>query len=545
MRRRQSSRGGAPAAFNPIDASRERVLPRMTEAAAEISAPQPAGEARIAARAPAAKVRFRKRAKKTDASAADSRDFDVALLRLFAGARRSSAAVMAALSVVFAAIALAWLTLYAVLVWFCLNLAALALTELIAGRLAKAPVRVAEARRWRRDLIVAETIQGAVFAILVELIGQSGEPAALASAVVMALLVAAVNATVIPCIPAAAFGAMAPLVLAILSFLRLAGDGALPLIALACGAQLYFLLLARKLHKAALEALSFQDEKDELIGELEQSKANSDLARRRAEEANLAKSRFLATMSHELRTPLNAILGFSEVMKGELFGAHVVASYKEYSNDIHASGSHLLTLINEILDLSRIEAGRFELKEEPVALDHLVEDCRHLLALRAKKRNLTIEEAVEPNLPRLWADERAVRQVILNLLSNAIKFTPPGGSIRIRIGWTKAGGQYFAVRDTGPGIPEEEIPIVMSAFGRGALAQKNADEGSGLGLPIVKGLVELHGGAFTLKSKLGEGAEVIVIFPPGRVIEQSVNPEAELNAARVRRRARREAHSAA
>jgi two-component system cell cycle sensor histidine kinase PleC len=250
-------------------------------------------------------------------------------------------------------------------------------------------------------------------------------------------------------------------------------------------------------------------------------------------------------MSHELRTPLNAILGFSEVMKGELFGAHIVASYKEYSSDIHASGSHLLTLINEILDLSRIEAGRFELKEEAIALDHLVEDCRHLLTLRAKKRKLTIEEAVEPNLPRLWADERAVRQVILNLLSNAIKFTPPGGSIRIRIGWTTSGGQYFALRDTGPGIPEEEIPIVMSAFGRGALAQKNADEGSGLGLPIVKGLVELHGGTFTLKSKPGEGAEVIVIFPPGRVIAQSINPEAELNAARMRRRTRREAHSAA
>ena len=422
---------------------------------------------------------------------------------------------------------------------------------MIARRFSEAPASDAEARRWRRDLIVAETIQGGVFALLVEVVGQSGEPAALACAVVMALLVAAMNATVLPCIPAAAFGAMAPLAAALLGFLRQAGegDGALPLVALAGGGLIYFLLLARKLHKGALETLSIQDEKDELIAELEQSKANSDLAHRRAEEANLAKSRFLATMSHELRTPLNAILGFSEVMKGELFGAHLVASYREYSSDIHASGSHLLTLINEILDLSRIEAGRFELKEEAVALDHLVEDCRHLLALRAKKRNLTIEEAVEPNLPRIWADARAVRQVILNLLSNAIKFTPPGGAIKIRIGWTTSGGQYLAVRDTGPGIPEAEIPIVMSAFGRGALAQKNADEGSGLGLPIVKGLVELHGGAFALKSKPGEGAEVIVIFPAGRVIEQSADPRleltAELNAARMRRRARREAHSAA
>ena len=304
------------------------------------------------------------------------------------------------------------------------------------------------------------------------------------------------NATISAAIPSAVAGALTPGTLATLSFLRPASlsDGTLPLIALACGTQLYFMVVARRLHGASFEALSFQAEKDELIADLEQANANSDLARRRAEAANLAKSGFLATMSHELRTPLNAILGFSEVMKGELFGSHAVASYKEYSIDIHASGQHLLMLINEILDLSRIEAGRFDLKEEAVALPHLVEDCRHLLGLRAKKRQITIEKAVEPDLPRIWADERAIRQVILNLLSNAIKFTPQGGTIKIRIGWTASGGQYVAVRDSGPGIPEDEIAIVMSSFGRGTLAQKNAEEGSGLGLPIVKGLIELHGG---------------------------------------------------
>src|SRR6202008_4914107 len=163
--------------------------------------------------------------------------------------------------------------------------------------------------------------------------------------------------------------------------------------------------------------------------ELETSKAISDEARRRAEGANIAKSRFLAQMSHELRTPLNAILGFSEVMKTEIFGPHAVPAYKDYSNDIHNSGVHLLGLINEILDLSRVEAGRYELNEESISLAHIVGECGHLLQIRAKSRGLTIHEVFETDMPRLWADERAVRQICLNLLGNAIKFTPQGGEI--------------------------------------------------------------------------------------------------------------------
>ena len=223
-------------------------------------------------------------------------------------------------------------------------------------------------------------------------------------------------------------------------------------------------------------------------------------------------------MSHELRTPLNAILGFSEVMKNELFGAHLVPAYKEYASDVHSSGQHLLMLINEILDLSRVEAGRYDLKEEAVSLPNAVDDCRHLLTLRAKNKSLSVVTHIEETLPRIWADERAVRQVTLNLLSNAIKFTPTGGQITIKVGWTAAGGQYLSIKDTGPGIPENEIPVVMSSFGRGSLAHKTAEEGTGLGLPIVKGLVELHGGTFILKSKLREGTEVLVLFPPERVM---------------------------
>jgi two-component system, cell cycle sensor histidine kinase PleC len=287
---------------------------------------------------------------------------------------------------------------------------------------------------------------------------------------------------------------------------------------IAISAEGYFVLLAQRLYSTTLATLEARAEKDALIGELEQSKAISDEARRRAESANIAKSRFLAQMSHELRTPLNAILGFSEVMKSEIFGAHAVPTYKEYAGDIHSSGVHLLNLINEILDLSRIEAGRYELNEESISLVAAAEDCHHLLKLRATNRGIDLHELYEPELPRLWADERAVRQICLNLLSNAIKFTPQGGEIWLKVGWTASGGQYLSVKDTGPGIPEDEIPIVLASFGQGSNSIKSAEQGTGLGLPIAKNLVELHGGTFSLKSKLRIGTEVIVTFPPERVM---------------------------
>jgi two-component system cell cycle sensor histidine kinase PleC len=277
-------------------------------------------------------------------------------------------------------------------------------------------------------------------------------------------------------------------------------------------------MVANRLHISAISALEARSQLDDLIGEMEQAKAKSDEVARRAEAANLAKSRFLAQMSHELRTPLNAILGFSEVMKNQLLGAHAVPVYGEYASDIHDSGQHLLNLINEILDLSRIEAGRYELNEEPVSLVNAAGECTHLLKMRATSRGITIHDLFEPGLPKLWADERAVRQVCLNLLSNAIKFTPQGGEIWIKAGWTASGGQYLSVRDTGPGIPEEEISIVLSSFGQGSNALKSAEQGAGLGLPIVKGLIDLHGGSFTLRSKLREGTEVLVTFPAERVM---------------------------
>jgi two-component system cell cycle sensor histidine kinase PleC len=277
---------------------------------------------------------------------------------------------------------------------------------------------------------------------------------------------------------------------------------------MALGVHIYFIFLAKGLNSTALSMLEFRAEKDALIAELEQEKSTSDEARRRAEGANVAKSRFLATMSHELRTPLNAILGFSEVMKAELLGPLANPTYKEYAANVHYSGSHLLHLINEILDISRIEAGRYDLKEESIRLVDVAEDCHRLLKLRAESKNLTIDLNLDQSLPTVWADERAMRQVCLNLLSNALKFTPRGGRVTLSVYREPAGGQTLSIRDTGPGIPREEIPRIMQAFGQGSLAQENAEGGTGLGLPIVKSLVELHEGVFELRSELRKGTEV-------------------------------------
>lgn len=278
----------------------------------------------------------------------------------------------------------------------------------------------------------------------------------------------------------------------------------------------YFIFLSRSLNDTVLSMLGLKAEKDALIAEIEEAKAISDEARLRAESANLAKSRFLATMSHELRTPLNAILGFSEMLKTELFGPHSNPIYKEYAKDIHVSGEHLLNVINDILDISRIEADRYELKEEAVPLSSVAQDCIRLLRVRADNKGLQIKTNIAEDLPKLWAEEKATRQVILNLLSNAIKFTPQGGVITVDIGINEDADQFVSIEDNGPGIPKDEIKKVLTPFGQGSLAHETAEGGTGLGLPIVKRLMEIHGGSFVLESELRRGTKVVATFPSKR-----------------------------
>ncbi len=447
------------------------------------------------------------------------RTFDFETLRLFARAKTSSCIILSIYTVMVAASLTVWSAAVFAILWGSVAVSALVLGALVAQRF-YADATEETAPRWRHRFTGLQVFQSVVWSSI-SMIALTASSDLLQYFLIVALLIySGASSILASSIRMAIFASCGPVLAAIAAIAFISTDvGALMLAALASFAVVVHLFLAIRTHETTLATLGLGAEKDTLFGALEEANAKHDEARRRAEEANLAKSRFLATMSHELRTPLNAILGFSEVMKSELFGPHAVDQYKEYSNDIHSSGQHLLNIINEILDLSRIEAGRYELQEEAVDLAATVDDCRHMLELRARGKSITLRTMLETGLPRLWADERAIRQITINLLANAIKFTPQGGEVMVKVGWTASGGQYIAIRDTGPGIPEEELPTVLETFGRGSMAIKTAEQGTGLGLPIVKGLIDLHGGQFDLRSKLREGTEVIAIFPPGRVME--------------------------
>ncbi|MGW9232908.1 sensor histidine kinase [Pseudorhizobium sp. NPDC055634] len=423
--------------------------------------------------------------------------------------------------------------------WALLALSIHAINVLVARRASRVEITAANTGKWRRRLLIGQVLIGCGWAVfsLQDCSACSGSGEGYYFYQAMALLAAiSISAMSSVMLRQGVLLGFLPLVAALVAGAMLTHHALdIGMTAMAALALVFFHYVSERQYRSNLTLMSYQSEKDELIAELEVAKSMSDEARRRAEDANLAKSRFLASMSHELRTPLNAILGFSEVMNSELLGPLSNPTYREYAADIHRSGEHLLNLINEILDLSRIEAGRYELSEEALSLLDIAEDCIGMVQLRASAKSIVISEQFEPTLPQIWADEKAIRQVVLNLLSNALKFTAQGGEITVKVGWTAGGGQYVAVKDNGPGIPEEEIPIVLSAFGQGSIAIKSAEQGTGLGLPIVQAILSKHDGQFVLRSKLREGTEAIAILPATRVLQSL--PAVE-DAAPVERRKR-------
>jgi two-component system cell cycle sensor histidine kinase PleC len=251
---------------------------------------------------------------------------------------------------------------------------------------------------------------------------------------------------------------------------------------------------------------------EDLSKALAQARDEAVLKREEAETASRSKTAFLANMSHELRTPLNAIIGFSEIIMSQALGANNVR-YPEYAGDIHASGTHLLTLINEILDVAKIEAGRMEIDPRPLHLASALEGVERIMSIRAREKALEITYSVSPAVSDIVADERAFRQILLNLLSNALKFTPKGGQIDVSCDEAEDGGTIVSVTDNGPGIPADKLALLFKPFTQVDNRFSHHHGGTGLGLALVQGLARLHNGRAWIESTEGQGTCVFVYFP--------------------------------
>jgi len=465
----------------------------------------------------------------------DETDFTYEHMAMFVRNELAAQWTILLLALIFSLASMFWAPYEQAIGWLIIVIGAKVLLLDVCRRFMAVPKEEMDITVWQRRLFLAEAIGGmawAGFALVgIGALGSATQEALFSSHVFLfasLIVILAIRMTFASTVPANLYVGTVPMTVAVVARLVILGDFFyLALAAMAIGVHVYFIFLAKGLQSTAQSMLEFRAQKDLLIAELEEARVTSDQARRRAEDANLAKSQFLATMSHELRTPLNAILGFSEVMTKEIMGPLDNPTYKEYTGSIHASGTHLLNLINEILDLSRIEAGKYELHEQSMNICDTLDDCHRLMKLRAENKGLKLVEDFGPGLTTIWADERAIRQICLNLITNAIKFTPRGGTVTIIARADSDGGQTICITDTGPGIPAEEIPKVLSAFGQGSLAQSNAEGGTGLGLPIVQNLIELHGGKFELKSELRKGTQAIIRIPPTRVLQKMATLEPE------------------
>ncbi len=301
-----------------------------------------------------------------------------------------------------------------------------------------------------------------------------------------------------------------------LSSLRFAFGGTLEDFGLAVWFPIYAFQLfydGRRLSHRLEEDSRLRFEVEDLARDLEEARDEALHKRFEAETANASKTAFLANMSHELRTPLNAILGFSEIIAKECFGVVGSPRYKEYAGDIHTSGSHLLSLINDLLDVAKIEAGRMEIEPEILDARPAFETALKIVAAKARERRQELVIRIEDDVPALYADERALKQILINLASNAVKFTPDGGRIEVTGSRARGGDFQITVQDNGPGIPRDKLDKIFKPFSQVNNRYDRQGGGTGLGLALVRGLVELHGGRAWLESEAGHGCRAYVVLP--------------------------------
>jgi signal transduction histidine kinase len=261
-----------------------------------------------------------------------------------------------------------------------------------------------------------------------------------------------------------------------------------------------------------------QSKLQHLLEEVRNKNLHLEIALVQAEASTHAKTEFLANVSHELRTPLNAIIGFTELLQREMFGPLGDSRYKGYVTNVLDSGRHLLDIISDLLDMAKVEAGQLELRDEEVDIASTVASCTKLLSESARASGLTLAANLPHDLPLLRADQRMLKQMLLNLLSNAIKFTPEDGSVAVNGEMREDGKVSLSITDTGIGIAQHDIEKVLTPFGQVDSAFSRRHEGTGLGLPLVKAMIELHQGTLTLHSEIGVGTTATLTFPADRAI---------------------------
>jgi two-component system, cell cycle sensor histidine kinase PleC len=441
------------------------------------------------------------------------------LLEMFLKNQLRLAPIMPILSVLMAITALQWMPVFVVGTWLISGLGCAAIQLYLSKLYFKRPRKVAEQREWIGMISASELMMGIIWVLPIFFFWPQAGSLQGTFLVAALLAVSAVRFLVVSnFMPVLLSGTGIMTIGIAVRCIMQGGPVYLSLAILVVMLEMFFLFIARQLQETARDMIIYRRQKDVLIGELKLERDRAEAEKTKAETANRAKSSFLANMSHELRTPLNAILGFSEILEQEMFGPLANIAYKDYAGDIHHSGRYLLGLINDILDISRIEAGRRDILEEPVHMISALQHAHHLLERNAAEKAIVVEVIAEPALAKVMGDVRAIQQIAINLLTNAIKFTPHKGLVQMIARQNYVGEIELVVKDNGPGIPSGEIEHALSAFSRGSLAAKKAVDGAGLGLSIVKGIMDLHHGRIEIKSELGKGTEIICAFPSKRVL---------------------------